>query len=384
MKFRLAFAGSSVQARAVCDGLPADVVALALPPDVERIVAAAGGALIRPDWPRRYPNGSIVCETTVAVVHRRGNPTNFRSWADLARPGVRIVVANPKTAGVARWIFLALWGSKMAGKGDGGGSGGGGGEGGGGNGKRRRRRKASAADEAAARDYVTRVFDNVVVQPRDAREASDVFYRQKLGDLLLTYENEAVLTNAVVGAAKALPYVVPSPNVRIECPLALVDGVLDKRPASARDAADAFARFLFTPGAQAEFGRAGFRPNPRLSREVPEHVRASGSAGVRLWSVDGALGGWAAAQAELFDPGRVLDQVQADVGGRRMEAQRAEASAASAARWEGVGRALFGWMGGGGGGGNGGGGAAGGGRQQRGRGGAAGGGGDARLASASP
>jgi sulfate transport system substrate-binding protein len=327
VRFRLAFAGSSVQARAVSDGLPADVVALAMPPDIERIVQAARGALVRPGWRARYPNHSVVCETTVAVVVRRGNPTGFSGWEDLARPnGARIVVANPKTAGVARWIFLALWGHRMRRGGD-----------------------------AAARDYVTRVFDNVVVQPRDAREASDVFYRQRVGDVLLTYENEAVLTNAVVGEDKALPYLVPSPNVRIECPLALVDGVLEKKPRAARDAADAFARFLFSPEAQAEFGRVGFRPNPNLSRELPEHVRESRSAGVRLWSVDGALGGWPEAQRALFDPGAVLDQIQSDVGGRRMEAQRAAASAASAARWEGVGRALFGWMGGGGGGGGGGG-----------------------------
>lgn len=146
VRFRLTFAGSGVQARAVIDGLPADVVALALALDVQKI---ADAGLIDSGWKRRFPNNSTVCETTVAFVVRNGNPKNILDWDDLTRSGIKVVVANPKTAGVARWIFLALWGHKMK-KGD-----------------------------APSIEYITKVFENVVVQPRDAREASDVFYRQK-------------------------------------------------------------------------------------------------------------------------------------------------------------------------------------------------------------
>ncbi|KIY99437.1 Sulfate-binding protein Flags: Precursor [Monoraphidium neglectum] len=290
VRFRLTFTGSGVQARAVIDGLPADLVALALPLDVEKIVDAG---LIRQDWTKAYPNNSVVCETTVALVTRQGNPWGIRDWGDLTQPGLQVVLANPKTAGVARWIFLALWGHRMK-RGD-----------------------------APALDYVTKVFDNVVVQPRDAREASDVFYRQRIGDVLLTYENEVVLTNEVYGKQKALPYVVPSPNVRIACPLALVDKVLDSKPAAARQAAHQFANFCFTPRAQVEFGRVGFRPNPRLCKEQPEHL--AGRGGVQMWNVEDALGGWAAAQRKFFDAGRILDRIQSEVGARRLARGKAGA-----------------------------------------------------------
>ncbi|WIA37764.1 hypothetical protein OEZ86_014637 [Tetradesmus obliquus] len=293
VRFRLTFAGSGVQARAVIDGLPADMVALALPLDVQKI---ADAGLLSANWQKGFPLGSVVCETTVALVVRPGNPKNIQSWEDLTQPGLQVIVANPKTAGVARWIFLALWGSKM---------------------------KKGAA---AAKEYITKVFDNVLVQPRDAREASDVFYRQRLGDVLLTYENEVVLTNQVYGPEKALPYVVPSPNVRIECPMALVDKVLDARPAAAREAAHAFGKFCFTPEAQVEFGRVefgrvGFRTNRKLCKTPPAHL--AGQPQIKMWTVDKELGGWGSAQRRFFDAGEILDQIQADVGARKAEARKA-------------------------------------------------------------
>ncbi|WIA17546.1 hypothetical protein OEZ85_014375 [Tetradesmus obliquus] len=288
VRFRLTFAGSGVQARAVIDGLPADMVALALPLDVQKI---ADAGLLSANWQKGFPLGSVVCETTVALVVRPGNPKNIQSWEDLTQPGLQVIVANPKTAGVARWIFLALWGSKM---------------------------KKGAA---AAKEYITKVFDNVLVQPRDAREASDVFYRQRLGDVLLTYENEVVLTNQVYGPEKALPYVVPSPNVRIECPMALVDKVLDARPAAAREAAHAFGKFCFTPEAQVEFGRVGFRINRKLCKTPPAHL--AGQPQIKMWTVDKELGGWGSAQRRFFDAGEILDQIQADVGARKAEARKA-------------------------------------------------------------
>ncbi|GFR43164.1 hypothetical protein Agub_g4213 [Astrephomene gubernaculifera] len=291
VRFRLTFAASGVQARAVIDGLPADIVALALPLDLDKIVAAG---LIAPDWRARYPCKSIVCETTVAFVVRPGNPKNIRTWDDLTRPGVDVVLANPKTAGVARWIFLALWGAKMR------------------------------QGDAAALSYVTKVFENVVVQPRDAREASDVFYKQKVGDVLLTYENEVILTNEVYGD-KALPYLVPSYNIRIECPLAAVDKVVESRGPEVQKAAGDFCRFLFTPPAQSEFAKLGFRVNPRTCKEVA--VQQTGLPPATLWQVDRELGGWDAAQAKFFDAGAILDDIQTAVGRKRVEQRRAKTAA---------------------------------------------------------
>ncbi|KXZ50057.1 hypothetical protein GPECTOR_18g37 [Gonium pectorale] len=292
VRFRLTFAASGVQARAVIDGLPADIVALALPLDLDKIVSAG---LISPSWRDAYPSKSIVCETTVAFVVRNGNPKNIRTWDDLTRPGVEVVLANPKTAGVARWIFLALWGAKM---------------------------KQGAAASLA---YVTKVFENVVVQPRDAREASDVFYKQKVGDVLLTYENEVILTNEVYGD-KALPYLVPSYNIRIECPLALVDKVVQARGPDVQKAAEAFCSFLFTAPAQVEFAKLGFRVNPRTCKEVA--VQQTGLPPATLWQVDKELGGWAAAQARFFDAGAILDDIQSSVG--KMRAAMREAAAVAA------------------------------------------------------
>ncbi|KAG2486189.1 hypothetical protein HYH03_015151 [Edaphochlamys debaryana] len=291
VRFRLTFAASGVQARAVIDGLPADVVALALPLDLDKIV---GAGLIDPGWRTRYPSSSVVAETTVAFVVRQGNPKNIRTWDDLTRPGVQVVLANPKTAGVARWIFLALWGARM---------------------------KAGAA---AALEYVRKVFENVVVQPRDAREASDVFYKQKVGDVLLTYENEVILTNEVYGD-KALPYLVPNYNIRIECPLALVDKVVDARGPEVRRAAADFCRFLFTAPAQSEFARLGFRVNPRTCKEVA--AAQTGLPPAKLWQVDKELGGWAAAQRRFFDAGAILDDIQAHVGRLRADQRRGGATA---------------------------------------------------------
>ncbi|GIL85079.1 hypothetical protein Vretimale_9890 [Volvox reticuliferus] len=291
VRFRLTFAASGVQARAVIDGLPADIVALALPLDLDKIVSAG---IIYPDWRTRYPCNSIVCETTVAFVVRQGNPKNIGTWDDLTRPDVEVVLANPKTAGVARWIFLALWGAKMR------------------------------HGPAAALNYVTKVFENVVVQPRDAREASDVFYKQKVGDVLLTYENEVILTNEVYGD-KALPYLVPSYNIRIECPLALVDKVVEGRGPDVQKAANTFCRFLFTAAAQSEFSKLGFRINPRTCKEVA--VQQTGLPPAQLWQVDKELGGWAKAQAEFFDAGAILDKIQSDVGKKRVVKQQAAAAA---------------------------------------------------------
>ena len=198
-------------------------------------------------------------------------------------------MANPKTAGVARWIFLALWGA------------------------------ASRRGTAAAIRFVTKVFDNVEIMPRDAREASDVFYSQGFGDVLLTYENEAIFTNMVVSPDDPLPFTSPDNNVRIACPLAIVDRHVAARPPEVREAAEAFCRYLFTPPAQAEFVACGFRSRDR---------EAAGGADLptvkRVWEVERTLGDWLAVQKRFFDEGGILTDIMNDVSKRKL-AERLEA-----------------------------------------------------------
>eukprot|EP00898_Chlorokybus_atmophyticus_P003872 jgi/Chlat1/4486/Chrsp29S04430 len=297
VRFRMTFAGSGTQARAVMDGLPADLVALALPLDVMKI---AEEGLVAKDWREKLPNKASVGETVVAIVTRAGNPKNIRNWADLARPGLKVITANPKTAGVARWAFLALWGSVTC---------------------------DNKGDDAAALAYVRAVFDNVTVQPRDAREASDAFYTQGLGDVLLTYENEALLTNAERAKFRAepLPYLVPEPNVLVETPVALVDRNADKH--RVRPVCEAFLKYCFELPAQREFAVAGFRPvHPQAAAEVAAQrppVR-------RSWGVEELFESWPQAQRRFFDTGAIVDGIQKEALNRAHARVQAEKQLATA------------------------------------------------------
>jgi len=189
--------------------------------------------------------------------------------AALCREDVKIIVANPRTAGVARWIFLALWGHKLR------------------------------HGEVAARRYVTKVFDNVEIMPRDAREASDVFYTQKFGDVLLTYENEAVFTNLVVSPKSPLPFISPNNNVRIVCPGSLIDRNLEGKPPEVIEAAKSFMNYLFTPDAQKEFLECGFRS----AIATLENIEGIDNlpAVKKVWDVEKRLGSWSTVQKKFFD-----------------------------------------------------------------------------------
>lgn len=270
------------------DGLPADIAALALPLDILKIEELG---LISPGWAARFPQKSIVCQSVVSIVTREGNPKRITGWEDLAQDGLKLVVANPKTAGVARWIFLGLWGHKLN------------------------------KGESAAIEYVTKVFDNVEIMPRDAREASDVFYTQKMGDVLLTYENEAIFTNLVVSPKNPLPIVSPDNNVRIACPVALIDKNLENSPVEVQEAAESFVRYLFTPNAQKEFVSLGFRTAvagvDMGGMEMPVVKK--------VWDAEKRLGDWNLLQKKFFDEGGILTRIMNDVSKRKLE-QRIRAS----------------------------------------------------------
>ncbi|WP_448600001.1 sulfate ABC transporter substrate-binding protein [Thermoleptolyngbya sp.] len=270
------YGGSGPQARAVIDGLEADVVALAMALDIQKIEKAG---LIEPGWEQELPNQSIVHRSVPVFVTRDGNPKNLQTWQDLTQPGVQIVTANPKTSGGARWNFLGAWGAVTQ----------------------------TGGTEAQALALTTQLYQNAPVLARDAREATDGFLRQGQGDVLINYENEVLLAKK---RGESLSYVVPRINISIDNPVAIVDAVVDKR--GTRDVVEAFVKFLFTPEAQAEFAKVGFRPvDPTIAAQYADQF---GKVDTLFTVAD--LGGWNQVQKQFFDDGAVFDQIQAQMGGR--------------------------------------------------------------------
>ncbi|HEY9697134.1 MAG TPA: sulfate ABC transporter substrate-binding protein [Trichocoleus sp.] len=271
--FNQSYGGSGSQTRAVIDGLEADVVALALALDTQKIEKAG---LIQSGWEKEFPNESIVSKSVIALVTREGNPKGIKDWSDLTRNDVKVITANPKTSGGARWNFLGLWGSVTE----------------------------KGGDDAKALDYTTKVYKNVPVLPKDAREATDVFFKQKQGDVLVNYENEVLLAKQ---KGETLPYVVPDPNISIDNPIAVVDTNVDKH--GTREVAEAFVKFLFTPEAQREFAQAGFRPVD--STVVQEFAKDYPK--INQLATSQSFGGWGEIQKNYFDDGAVFDKIQAQV-----------------------------------------------------------------------
>jgi sulfate/thiosulfate-binding protein len=268
------YGGSGSQTRAVIDGLEADVVALALALDTKKIEQAG---LIEPGWEKELPNDSIVHKSVVALVTREGNPKGIQDWSDLAKDGIRIVTANPKTSGGARWNFLGAWGSVT---------------------------QNGGTDEQAL-ELTTKLYQNTPILAKDARESTDIFFSQKQGDVLINYENEVLLAKQ---KGDDLPYVVPKTNISIDNPVTVVDAIVDKR--GTREVAEAFVQFLFTPEAQEEFAKAGFRPSDPA---IEAKYAAQFGKVDKLFTV-ADFGGWDAIQAKFFDDGAVFDQIQSKLG----------------------------------------------------------------------
>ncbi|MGF1577531.1 MAG: sulfate ABC transporter substrate-binding protein [Cyanophyceae cyanobacterium] len=262
------YGGSAPQSRAVMDGLDADVVALALSLDIDRIEAAG---LIEPGWENRIPNQGIVTQSVAVIVTRQGNPLGIQDWADLTQEGLEVVTANPKTSGGARWNFLAIW---------------------------------AAVPDRQALEFTTQLYDNVGILPRDAREATDVFVQKDQGDALITYEHEVILAGL---RGQSLSYVVPSSNISIDNPVAVVDATVEAK--GTRAVAEGFVEFLFTPEAQRIFAEVGFRSvDPRVRADFAEDYPEV----ERLTTVTD-LGGWETIQAHFFADGAIFDQIQANL-----------------------------------------------------------------------
>ena len=253
--------------------MEADVVHLALAGDTSKIEKAG---LIQPGWEKEVPNNGIVSKSVAALVTRSGNPKGIKNWQDLAKDGVKLITANPKTSGGAKWNFLALWDSVIK----------------------------TGGDEAKATEFVTKVYKNVPILPKDAREATDTFAKQGQGDVLINYENEVILAQQ---KGEKVEYVVPDVNISIDNPIAVVDKNVDKH--GTREVAEGFVKYLYSPEAQQEFVKLGFRPVDETlaqTKEVTDKFPKLKTLGTVT-----DLGGWEAIDKKFFADGGVFDKIQA-------------------------------------------------------------------------
>lgn len=270
--FRESYQGSGAQARAIIGGFDADIAALSLEPDIEKI---AQEKLIRHDWKAR-PHGGMVTTSVVVLAVRKGNPKNIRDWADLARPGVNVLTPDPKTSGGAMWNINAIYGAALRGHAG-----------------------TAAGDKAAAEQFLASVFRNVSIMDKGARESLTTF-EKGVGDVAITYENEVLVA---LQAGQSYDYVVPRSTILIQNPVALVDTSVDKH--GSREAAEAFLDYLRAPEAQRAYAQFGLRPvHPEVAREV----EAKFPRVEDLWTIDD-LGGWGKVLDEIYGPKGVWPRV---------------------------------------------------------------------------
>lgn len=265
--------GSGKQARAVVDGLQADVVTLALAYDIDAIHQLA--ALVPRDWQKRLPDNSAPYTSTIVFVVRKGNPKGIKDWNDLVRPGVIAITPNPKTSGGARWNYLAAWAYAL---------------------------QQPGGNEASARTFITKLFKNVPVLDSGARGSTTTFVQRGIGDVLIAWENEALLAAERLGKDQ-VEIVVPSMSILAEPPVAVMDRVVDRR--GTRRVAEAYLQFLYSPEGQELAAKHYFRP--RLASVLAGHARRFPS--IRLVTIDQVFGGWAKAQKTHFDDGGIFDQI---------------------------------------------------------------------------
>jgi sulfate/thiosulfate transport system substrate-binding protein len=262
--------GSGAQARAVIDGLDADVVTLALAYDIDAI---ADRGLIAADWQKRLPNNSSPYTSTIVFLVRKGNPKNIHDWDDLVKPGVQVITPNPKTSGGARWNYLAAWGFAL--------------------------KKYGGEDKA--REFVKAIYANVPVLDTGARGSTITFVERGVGDVLVAWENDAGLAINRLGADK-FDLVVPSISILAEPPVAVVDKVVDKR--GTREPADAFLNFLYTRQAQEIIAKDYYRPRD----PVVAQAYAANFPKIELLTIDD-FGGWRKAQTTHFNDHGVFDSI---------------------------------------------------------------------------
>jgi sulfate/thiosulfate-binding protein len=265
--------GSGKQARAVIDGLDADVVTLALAYDIDNIAEKA--KLLPKNWQSLLPNNSTPYTSTIVFLVRKGNPKNIKDWLDLVKPGVSIIPANPKTSGGARWTYLAAYGQAL---------------------------QANNGDEAKARDYITKFYKNAPVLDSGARGATTTFVERGIGDVLVGWENEAYLAVNELGPDK-FEIVVPSTSIQAEPPVAVIDRIADKH--GTKKAAEEYLKYLYSDQAQEIIAKHYYRPrNPQIAQKYADRFKA-----VKLFTIDEVFGGWEKAQKAHFADKGVFDQI---------------------------------------------------------------------------
>ena len=264
--------GSGKQARSVIDGLDADVVTLGLAYDIDEIAERA--KLLSPDWQKRLKHNSAPYTSTIVFLVRKGNPKGIKDWDDLVKPGVSVIASNPKTSGGARWSYLAGYGFALK----------------------------KYGSDAKAREYISALYHNVPVLDSGARGSTTTFVERGIGDVLLSWENEAVLALKELGPEK-FEIVTPTVSILAEPPVAVVDKVVDKK--GTRAVAQAYLEYLYSPEGQDIIGQNYFRPiDPVAAAKFGKQF-----AKVNLFTIDEVFGGWTKAQKTHFADGGVFDQI---------------------------------------------------------------------------
>jgi sulfate/thiosulfate-binding protein len=265
--------GSGAQARAVIDGLQADVLTLALAADIDAV--SKNARLLPADWQKRLPDNSAPYTSTIVFLVRKGNPWKIKDWNDLVKPGIQVVTPNPKTSGGARWAYLAAWSYAE---------------------------KSPGGNAQKAKAFVANLYKHVPVLDTGARGSTVTFTKRGIGDVLLSWENEAHLALKEAGGDQ-YQIVYPSRSILAEPPVAVVDKNVDRH--KTRAAAEAFVKFLYTPQAQEIEARDFYRPR---NQEIAAKYKGQ-FPNIPLATVDGDFGGWAKAQAVHFGDGGVFDQI---------------------------------------------------------------------------
>jgi len=273
--FKQSHGGSGKQARSVIDGLQADVVTLALANDIDEI---ANAGLIRKDWQKQFKDNSAPYTSTVVFLVRKGNPKNIRDWNDLTKDGVEIITPNPKTGGAPRWIYLSAWGYAL---------------------------KQPSGNDAKARELVKKLYQNVKVLDSGARGSLTTFAERGIGDVLLSWENEALLATQGLGKDK-FEIVYPSISILAEPSVAIVDKTVDKN--GNRQLARGYLNFLYSPLGQELAAKHYFRPrNPQVAAKYAKQFPK-----IKLFNINDVFGGWAKAQKTHFVNGAIFDQIYAE------------------------------------------------------------------------
>ncbi|HET6907098.1 MAG TPA: sulfate ABC transporter substrate-binding protein [Rhodanobacteraceae bacterium] len=269
---RMSHDGSGKQARAIADGLPGDVATLALAYDLDTL---ADRGLVAKNWQQRLPDNSAPYTSTIVFLVRKGNPKKIRDWSDLIRPGVQVITPNPKTSGGARWNFLAAWGYAL---------------------------KQPGGNEAKARAFVKALYQHVPVLDAGARGATNTFVQRGMGDVLLAWENEALLAQRELGKG-SFEIVVPSLSILAEPPVTVIDANVDKH--HTRAVAEAYLKFLYSPQGQELEAKNFYRPrSPQVMAKY-----AAQFPKVKTFTIREVFGDWRQVQARFFADGGIFDQI---------------------------------------------------------------------------